>query len=93
MTLLININMTIVKTSGGKMEIKSVFQDYGSTTRISKSILRNENGWGGSTTLAIDFEDCKIEHIFLDFKGTQFSGIEVEELRRLKALLNEFPEL
>lgn len=70
-------------------------QDYGSTKRTKKSILRSDNGWGGATTLALDVyaETGEIENIYLDFKNIQMSGVSVDELRRLKTLLNEFPEL
>ncbi len=65
---------------------------HGSIVGTTRSIERNPNGWGGDTSLTIDIntKTGTIAHISMNFNGTICSGVDLNELRRFKSLLNSF---
>lgn len=72
--------------------IEESVKQHGSIEGRTRSIQRNPNGWGGDTTLTVDRIEAtgEVAHITMDFNGTRALGVDIEELRRFKALLNSF---
>lgn len=72
--------------------IEESIRQHGSIESRTRSIQRNPNGWGGDTTLTVDTIEAtgEVAHISMNFNGTRCSGVDIEELRRFKGLLNSF---
>lgn len=72
--------------------INEKVMEHGDIVSTARSIERNPNSWGDDTSLTIDIstKTGAIAHISMAFNGSRCSGVNLEELRRFKALLNSF---